>query len=208
MRTYKEIAEIRLKELGIGAIEAATAVGMERTYIRDLVEGRKKSVRQDKVQKLAEALLVSAEALSRNEIVRVDPKGRVIDPADEGLIPLLSWVSAGAMKQDHLDEPIKLIAVNDLPAGDWFALRVDGMSMSKVSPPNSIIFVNRKDTRLVPNACYVIGDPEGNATYKRWRPGPPPRFEPAAYEGEHETFYYENEPLIVGRVFRTMLDLN
>lgn len=42
MLTLKEIVELRLGELGLGAVEAATAAGIERTYIRDIVEGKKK----------------------------------------------------------------------------------------------------------------------------------------------------------------------
>lgn len=47
----------RLAELSIGAVEAAERVpGLERNYIRDLVEDKKKSVNQAKLPLVAEAL--------------------------------------------------------------------------------------------------------------------------------------------------------
>src|SRR5690606_31605024 len=88
-------------------------------------------------------------------------------------VPLLATVSAGVLMRDDLvDEAIRTLTITDLPLGDWIALRVDGDSMNRISPPDSIILVNRKDKRLVNNACYVIADHHGNATYKRYRPNP------------------------------------
>lgn len=68
MATLKDIVTERLEQLGIGAVEAATQAGIERTFIRDIVEGRKKSVRSDKVADLARALSLDPDALARNEL--------------------------------------------------------------------------------------------------------------------------------------------
>ena len=65
----REIVQIRLQQLEVGPVEAATAAGLERTYIRDIVEGKKKSVRTDKLQALADALQLDAAALQRGELV-------------------------------------------------------------------------------------------------------------------------------------------
>ncbi|PWL17047.1 hypothetical protein DKP76_13500 [Falsochrobactrum shanghaiense] len=72
MMELKEIVQTRLKQLGLGPVEAATAAGLERTYIRDIVEGKKKSVRTDKLQALADALKIDAAALQRGELVASD----------------------------------------------------------------------------------------------------------------------------------------
>jgi len=72
MPTLKEIVVKRLKELNMGPIEAANAGGIERTYIRDIVEEKKRSVRSDKLEGLARALRLDAAALARNELVRTD----------------------------------------------------------------------------------------------------------------------------------------
>lgn len=123
-------------------------------------------------------------------------------------VPVLSWVSAGAMMRDDASDVAKgTIKVADLPpTGDWIALTVDGDSMDRISPPESTIIVDRKDKRLVSNACYVISDPEGNATYKRFRPDPM-RFEPVSTNPSHEPIFPVDVPIIVGRVRRSILDM-
>lgn len=59
----KERVEQRLSELGINAFEAARRGGLERTYIDDIIRGRKKSVRQDKMAGVASALDVTIDWL-------------------------------------------------------------------------------------------------------------------------------------------------
>ena len=65
---------------------------------------------------------------------------------------------------------------------------------------SGIIFVNRKDRRLVPNACYVIADETGAATYKRWRPDT--GWGPVSTNEDHAplTLRAGAEPTIIGRV--------
>ena len=129
------------------------------------------------------------------------------EPGSAAIVPLLSWISAGAMMHDDVaDEALGNITVSDLPPGDWISLKVVGDSMDRISPPESVILVNRRDKELVPNGLYVISDEDGNATYKRYRPGPPRRFEPVSSNKDLEPLFPDNDPVIVGRVKRTMLD--
>lgn len=123
-------------------------------------------------------------------------------------VPLVSWVSAGKMSfPDVSEDMIGLLHVSDLePAGDWIALRVVGDSMDRISPPDSIIFVDRADKVLVPNACYVISNGDGEATYKRFRSNPM-RFEPVSTNTSHEPIYPTREPLIVGRVKKSTIEM-
>lgn len=123
-------------------------------------------------------------------------------------VPYLAWVSAGAMmREDIADEALGVLRVADLPqSGDWIALQVSGDSMDRISPPESIIFIDRHDRNLVPNACYVISDDEGNATYKRYRSGPT-RFEPVSTNPHHEPIFPDNDPIIVGRVRRSIINM-
>jgi hypothetical protein len=72
MLTLKEIVVTRLEELHMGPIAAANAGGIERTFIRDIIEEKKRSVRSDKLEGLARALRLDAAALARNELVRLD----------------------------------------------------------------------------------------------------------------------------------------
>jgi len=121
-------------------------------------------------------------------------------------VPLLAMVSAGLLMNDiSQDDRLDTHYAANLPDGDWIALKVEGSSMDRISPPESIILVNRADKELVPNACYVIADEDGNATYKRYRPDPP-RFEPVSTL-EHSTIFPSHEPVIVGRVRRSVIDM-
>lgn len=127
-------------------------------------------------------------------------------------VPLISWISAGALADtanvNDYDASSYAYAPDLDPNGDWIALRVDGRSMDKISPHDSIIFVNRKEKNLVPNGCYVIGDGNGGATYKRYRP--PNNFEPVSTKPEEYstiTFETGQEPEVIGRVRKTVLSL-
>jgi SOS-response transcriptional repressor LexA len=123
-------------------------------------------------------------------------------------VPLITWVSAGKMAfPDVSDETIGHVRDGDLdPTGDWIALKVVGDSMDRISPPDSVIFVDRADKVLVPNACYVISSNDGEASYKRFRPNPM-RFEPVSTNPAHEPIYPTREPLIVGRVKKSMIEM-
>lgn len=124
-------------------------------------------------------------------------------------VPVISWVNAGALASP--EEPLDIdgaetVAVGGIDPGDWFALKVEGDSMDRISPPGSVILVNRNDRRLVSNACYIIGEPDGTSTYKRYR-ADPMRFEPVSTKQGHETLFPVDEPVIIGRVRRTILDM-
>lgn len=124
-------------------------------------------------------------------------------------VALLDWISAGNLAESGSQdfsgsEAVPAVGLD--PKGDWIALKVVGSSMDRISPPESVIFVNRRDRRLVPNGCYVIADEAGEATYKRYRPDPR-RFEPVSTDAGHETLFPDEDPVIIGRVRRTVLDL-
>ena len=123
-------------------------------------------------------------------------------------VPILTWVSAGALAlEDGQQDIIGEIDMSGLdPRGRWIALRVEGDSMDRISPPGSLIFVNLNDRRLVTNACYVIANDGGAATYKRFRANPP-RFEPVSTNQAHDPIYPDGEPSVIGRVRRTLLEM-
>ncbi|AVX04202.1 hypothetical protein MXMO3_01676 [Maritalea myrionectae] len=123
-------------------------------------------------------------------------------------VPLVSWVSAGQLTEQapvvDFDE-FPPVETAGLPKGNWIALRVSGDSMNKISPPDSIIFVDLDDRELVPNALYVVADEEGHATYKRYRPNENPPFQPASYHdvGPPDIDGAAN---VIGRVRRSLID--
>lgn len=126
------------------------------------------------------------------------------------MVPQISWVSAGALSsQEPVDvrQAVDLIAVPELPQGQWIALEVQGDSMDRVSPAGSVIFVNCADTNLVNGRFYVISDEKDHGTtYKRYRSNPD-RFVPFSTNPDHEPIYPENGFRVIGRVWRTHKDL-
>lgn len=189
LRKLKKLSQVRVAELS----------GLSQQLISQLETGLVEKTTE--LPALAQALGVAVQEL--------DPS---YAPDAEGIptlnVPYLAWVSAGAMmREDITDEALGTLRVADLPvAGDWVALKVQGDSMDRISPPESVIFVDRKDKKLVPNACYVIADHEGNATYKRYRSSPN-RFEPVSTNASHEPIFPDNDPIIVGRVRRSLIDM-
>lgn len=72
MSKLQEIAIQRLNELDLGPVEAAVKAGLERTFLRDLVDGKKSTVTLKKMPELARALQLDADALMRGEVVRLN----------------------------------------------------------------------------------------------------------------------------------------
>ncbi len=145
--------------------------------------------------------------------LRVEPSDLLHDPAHRSparkQIPLVSWVNAGAFKdvdQALPTDEFPQIEIAGLPDGDWFALTVEGDSMDRISPPGSIILVNRRDRKLVPNACYVIANEAGEATYKRYRPSPE-RFEPVSVRSDLDPIFPDGAVAVIGRVRRSILEM-
>ena len=123
-------------------------------------------------------------------------------------VPIVTWISAGSMARDHAQQDIigEIDTFGLDGKGRWIALRVEGDSMDRISPPGSLIFVNLGDKRLVPNACYIIANGDGEASYKRFRANPA-RFEPVSTNPAHEAIFPDGEPAVIGRVRRSVLDM-
>jgi SOS-response transcriptional repressor LexA len=194
----------RLDELRKSPRAASLEAGKSADLLRGILSGRNKSLNAETAARLADVLGVSVEWLMTGQGNIAPPS---TTPAYGRLrVPLISWVSAGVMSFPDISEEI-LDWVEEAgldPDGDWIALRVVGDSMDRISPPESIIFIDRKDQVLVPNACYVISNGDGEATYKRFRSNPM-RFEPVSTNPAHEPIYPTREPLIIGRVKKSVL---
>lgn len=193
----------------------AAALGTE----HQLALADKLKAQRREAERLAEARIAEARARAEGRLPPLPQKTPTVahhkaTPAELEMqhlsiqVPLLSWVSAGRMSfPDVSDEMIGTIEEGGLhPDGDWVALKVVGDSMDRISPPDSIIFVDRNDKVLVPNACYVISNGDGEATYKRFRSNPM-RFEPVSTNPAHEAIYPAREPLIVGRVKKSTIQM-
>lgn len=207
MGTGSRIEERRL-ELGLGQPEVVRrlkrlGVDIHQTAI-DKIEKRD-TERPRYLKELAIVLNTTEEWL----LTARGPRERPAEPPPPAVeVPIVTWVSAGKLTPiDPSNDMIGTIRVGALdPRGDWIALEVEGDSMDRISPPSSIILVDRRDKRLVPNACYVIADGDNQVTYKRFRPNPN-RFEPVSTNPAHEPLFYDHEPAIIGRVKKTILDM-
>lgn len=202
MTTLAKRIQSRITALGLKPAVVARQAGLKPDYIRDLLRGSKKSISTENAAVLAELLQCNLNWLLTGE---GDGPGTL--PAMR-IVPILSWVSAGAMARDDAQQDVIGEAEGGGldPRGQWIALRVEGDSMDRISPPGSLIFVNLSDRRLVTNACYIITNGEGDATYKRFRANPP-RFEPVSTNPAHEPIFPDGEPVVLGRVRRSVLDM-
>lgn len=201
MSLKDNLAKIR-KSKGLSQTALAKAAGISQQSISRLESGA--DLTSKYLPQIAKALGVSVYEIDENFI----PDGGAIVAA-----PLISWVSAGKLEKPDvsildLSDSERVSAVGLDPGGRWIALRVSGDSMDRISPPESIIFVNLKERKLIPNACYVIEDEEGGSSYKRYRPDPA-RWEPVSINKKHKPYLVEGDrgPKIIGRVKRTVLDL-
>lgn len=210
MNAGSRVAQVRL-ELDMsqrGLAEAVTRLGykISQTGI-DKIEKRD-TARPKCVKELAIALKVTERWLLSGRAPKALPQKDGPAPLPALEMPIINWVSAGQMTAaDVSDAEIGRISTSGIDSrGDWIALRVVGDSMDRISPPDSVIMVNRNDKNLVPNALYVIDDGDGNATYKRYRTNPP-RFEPVSTNINHTAIFPDNDPLIIGRVRRSILEM-
>lgn len=195
-----------MRKAGVGLTRLGELIGTSKQNVGRWVDGERR-LRPEWAKKIAPFLDTTPEAL-----LLLDHGAN----APDFEIPMISWVSAGAMEApevvQELEDAPKLHMSGLDHDGEWIALRIPPLydSMDRISPPESVIIVNLKDRRLVSNACYVIADAEsGEASYKRYRANPP-RWEPVSTNLTHEPIFLdemEGEPRIIGRVRRTMLDM-
>lgn len=188
--------------LGMTQGDLARAVGMKQQGIVSIEGGDVERPR--KLKELAEVLQKSQEWLL-GQPVKAARGGTSI-----ATVPLIEWVSAGQLAEPRSQIPMEdvpLLAFADLGRGDFFALRVTGDSMNRVSPEGSIIVVNRADKTLVSGKYYVFQH-KGMTTYKVWRPGEPSYLEPDSTEKHKPIFVNKKKDLeVIGRVRKTLLDL-
>lgn len=196
MGSLRDIVAARLKQLGVGPVEAATGAGIERTFIRDIVEGRKKGIRSDKMEGLARALFLDPAALARGELVPISHDEPPDDRTDEtpekvlpGDIPNLnirgglgigSPEGIGSDVGEHLGDPAQ--AYVDHVSGFWsfppavkagwrnmpqvYSIPVEGDSMEPTLTSGSYVFVDMTHTVPTPEDIYACDYGDG-LTIKR-----------------------------------------
>lgn len=132
----------RIAELESNPFEAARRGGLERSYINDILIGRKKSVRTDKIEQLARAL-------------ELDPRDLALamaTPAEAARsVPLMGYLGAGAEIEPEFEQvPPEGLESIDLPFDvpeDLWAFRVKGTSMLPLYREGVVIIVYREQRR-------------------------------------------------------------
>lgn len=154
------------------------------------------------------------------QVSEIDPRFTDTSAGDVGgdsidFIPIVSWESIPHLSESGIPKDVALfptLPTVGLPPGALVALRVSGMDMQRVSPPDSIIIANLDDTRLISGRYYVIECADtGDVLYRRLAPGTGiPLFMDAPCS-DGRTARGAGKPVranrIFGRVYRTLCDL-
>jgi transcriptional regulator with XRE-family HTH domain len=198
----------RLDKLGLAESAACKMAGLSDSAIRNwrraIDSGNTQvSPTVDTVFALAAALLTTVAWL-------LDGQGPeefadyVINQPTIVSVPLISWETAGNLGSSGAillpQDILRVLYAVDLdPNGDWIALRVSVDAMDRVVPPESIIFVDRRDRRLEPLRYYVLRT-DSDTLFRRFRP--PNIWEPFSTKPQHKPLEIPDgsDPVIIGRV--------
>lgn len=193
---YPNGLEAAMERAKLSSVKLAELAGTSRQQINKLVSGER------------EMTAIWAERLAPP--LKTSPEKLVFPSLRTFRAPLLSWVSAGRLFHQEgvkKSDVRRYVHLADLPRGDWIVLEVQGDSMDRIAPDGSFICVNLADHRTINDKFYVFATPEGEATFKRFRSGTPPRLQPFSTNPDHETIMMAGETHIVGRVGRVINDL-
>lgn len=187
------------------ALESRLRTSFDRSKVYKIIDGQRR---------------LSAVELFAVEEVTNYPAPASLRPSEKGksgpkaqTIPLLDTISAGKLKTPSSQIPVEdvpLLAFADLGKGDFFALRLeaDADSMDRISPPGSILVVNKADRELRHGRCYIFSI-DGETTYKMWQDGDPSYLAPFSTNPTHKPVFIRRKKDfdVIGRVKRTVLDL-
>jgi SOS-response transcriptional repressor LexA len=181
-------------------------VDFDRSKINKIVLGKRK-VSADELFAIEEATGYPAPATLRDAAPPEKGSSKIVQ------VPLLDNVTAGKLKTPSSQIPVEdvpLLAFADLGRGEFFALRLedDADSMDRVSPPGSVVIVNKADRELR-NGKYYIFSIDGETTYKMWVDDEPAYLAPYSTNPTHKPIFVRRKRDfdVIGRVKRTVLDL-
>lgn len=106
------------------------------------------------------------------------------------MIPIIGQVAAGSWREAVLNPIANMPAPDpDIPQ-QTFGLVVDGDSMDKVVESGGTVLVDPNDSALYPGRYYVVGNGEGETTFKQFLLDPA-RLEPCSFNASHR-------PIVIG----------
>lgn len=185
-----------MAERGTNTKQVAEKSGVTYTTLASFVQGATRSLKGETEEKITAAYGCSAAEIFE----RTAPPVMVI--------PVISEVAAGKLTDPatQIRDGDQTIEIGGLDPGDYFATRVSGDSMDRLSPPGSLIVVNRADRDLVRGRRYIFSL-RGKTTYKRWEVNPF-RLVPESTNPANEAIFpkSEEEWTVIGRVRLTLMD--
>ena len=185
-----------MKDNKTNAHQVADRADVKYTTLASFLQGDTQSLKGTTEEKLVAGLGFPAEVLFGGGAAPRTAK-----------MPVISWVQAGALRDpaSQVEDPTQTIEISGLEAGDYFATRVQGDSMNRISPHGSMLIVNRAETEPVRGRRYTFAR-RGETTFKRYERDPI-RLEPESTM-QFETIFPKNEEdwIVIGRVRLTLMD--
>lgn len=153
--------------------QVSKAAGFAPTFIRDLLDGRKKSIRADALEKLAEVLQVTPAWLHGDGPMTVSA-GSLPDAAVEDFQPVPIYdirasAGAGALVEDGTPsgwQPYRASELTRWNIDDLAVIQVGGDSMWETLHDGDKVLVNRGEKRIVKPGIYILAY-EGELLVKR-----------------------------------------
>lgn len=179
----------RLDALDIGPITAATAGGLSRDFISDILNGKKRSVRGDKLAQLATALNTTPEYL-------LGQAGTASGGARSPTVPLVGYVGAGSQAHYYATADGGLGEI-DAPEGataSTVAAEIRGESLGPALD-GWLVFYDEVRNPVTPDLygrLCVVGLPDDRILVKVIRPtGAPGRYHLISNSAEAPIFDQE-----------------
>ena len=185
----------RLKELKKSARRASIDGGLTPDAIRNVLRKKSLNPRRDTLAGIARGLECRLEDLL--EPGSVD--GSTRNGPAKG-IPLISWsVLSHLTETNSFYSPAQAeeLIVTPPNSRNFIALRIQGDSMGKIAPDESIIIVDLSD-RLLQSGRYYVFNHYGDTMFKQFHD------EPARLEDDNTnscaTIFYSDDIRVIGRV--------
>lgn len=145
-KPLKDKVADRLQALGRNPFEAARSVELERGFINDILQDKKRSVRGENLQKLARALDWTVADLLDEVVAPPRPRLQIPLAGAEVELPIRYEVAAGAWRavDEAVDEPLGFAPAPRIPAYEafpqWYE-KVVGDSFNRLIPEGALVHV-------------------------------------------------------------------
>lgn len=173
MSALSSILKQRRKELGLTLSQIADAVGVTEATVQRWESGNIKSVRHEKITRLAEVLNTTPASLmgwepEENAAGPRLPENVIPISLENGhLIPIFGRISAGLPL--YAEQNIEGYTLTDLNGGaEYFALRVKGDSMNAIRIQEGDLLIVRRQEEVENGEIAIVMVGDEDATVKRF----------------------------------------